>query len=99
MKIDKNINYHSEKSSTVSSVSYEIENMLFNERKFEVEREIDKLKLKKHFPKNLTFIDAHLDEANGLCASAFLDDKTGKVIIGLTVLITILHYYMRQKIG
>ncbi|MGV2874832.1 hypothetical protein ROU88_03005, partial [Macrococcus capreoli] len=64
---------------------YAIENALYKKIHHKKLIEYFKESIEKDkFPKNLTFIDAHLDKANGLCASAFLDDKTGKVIIGLT---------------
>lgn len=81
----KNINNKSEKTSSISTIYYSLENKLHqNATRDILYKEITKLKKNDNFPKNLTFIDAQLDESNGLCASAFLDDKTGKVIIGLT---------------
>ncbi|UBH10349.1 hypothetical protein [Macrococcus armenti] len=80
---DKNINNNSETTSTISSVSYDIENYIYkNSTINEIKDAIDMSKSDNKFPKNLTFIDAHLDEVNGICASAFLDENTNKVIIG-----------------
>lgn len=83
LEIDDKINSDSEVTSTISSLSYEIENELYNGTKIKkINKSINVLREKGKFPKNLTFIDAHLDEVNGICASAFLDENTNKVIIG-----------------
>ncbi|UTG99586.1 hypothetical protein [Macrococcoides canis] len=83
INFDKNINNNSETTSTISSVSYDIENYIYkNSTINEIKDAIDMSKSDNKFPKNLTFIDAHLDEVNGICASAFLDENTNKVIIG-----------------
>ncbi|MGV2928502.1 hypothetical protein RW115_07840 [Macrococcus capreoli] len=86
LEIDDKINSESEETSVVSSVSYGIENELYSGiTKKEINKNV--LTYKKHgkFPKNLTFIDAHLDEVNGISASAFLDKNTGKVIVGFVM--------------
>ncbi|QIH76504.1 hypothetical protein GTN31_09035 [Macrococcoides canis] len=71
LEIDDKINSESEVTSTISSLSYEIENELYNgTKKSEIDENINVLREKVKFPKKLTFIDAHLDE------------NTSKVIIG-----------------
>ncbi|MGK0555150.1 hypothetical protein [Macrococcus capreoli] len=83
LDIDSKINLHSEKTSSISSLSYSIENVLYKgSDKYDISNEIEALKKEGKFPKNLTFIDAHLDEVNGISASAFWDKNTGKVIVG-----------------
>ncbi|QTQ07553.1 hypothetical protein J9174_08960 [Macrococcoides canis] len=83
LKFEKKLNNRTEVTSAISTVAYQIENTKYNkvsndEIYYQVEKNIGKNK----FPKNLTFIDAYLDEANGMSGCAFLDENTGKVIIG-----------------
>ncbi|MCU7557614.1 hypothetical protein [Macrococcus capreoli] len=83
LEIDDKINSESEETSVVSSVSYGIENELYSGiEKKKINTNIYTLKQKGKFPKNLTFIDAHLDEVNGISASVFLDKNTDKVMVG-----------------
>ncbi|QTQ07559.1 hypothetical protein J9174_08995 [Macrococcoides canis] len=83
IQIDKDINDGTESTSTVSSISYPLENALYSGNSTrKIYDYLNDLKDEKKFPKNLTFIDAYLDEANGMSGCAFLDENTGKVIIG-----------------
>ncbi|UTH01897.1 hypothetical protein KFV05_09250 [Macrococcoides canis] len=71
LEIDDKINSDSEVTSTISSLSYGIENELYNGTKIKkINKNINVLREKGKFPKKLTFIDAHFDE------------NTNKVIIG-----------------
>ncbi|NJI00844.1 hypothetical protein GLV88_10220, partial [Staphylococcus hyicus] len=76
---------HTEETSAVSLISYDIENanndILRDSKKKE---QIKKLKKSKDFPSNLEFIKSHTDTWNGTTASAFRNTDTGKVIIGMT---------------
>ncbi|WP_415410859.1 hypothetical protein [Staphylococcus agnetis] len=76
---------HTEETSAVSLISYDIENanndILTDSKKKE---QIKKLKKSKDFPSNLEFIKSHTDTWNGTTASAFRNTDTGKVIIGMT---------------
>ncbi|RXK18354.1 hypothetical protein [Macrococcus sp. DPC7161] len=86
IQIDKDINDGTESTSTVSSISYPLENALYSGNSTrKIYDYLNDLKDEKKFPKNLTFIDAHLDEATGMSAVAFIDEETGKEIVGFTV--------------
>lgn len=62
---------------------FDLENKIYNHSsRKNIKRYIDKRKRLKSFPKNLTFINAYLDEKSGMSGCAFLDEDTGKVIIG-----------------
>lgn len=85
LNLDKKINGNSEKTSTVSSVSYSIEDSVNqNISRKHIKQILNRKSEDNKFPKNLTFIDAHLDEATCMSACAFLDEETGKVIVGFT---------------
>ncbi|RXK18352.1 hypothetical protein [Macrococcus sp. DPC7161] len=83
LEFDDKINAFSEETSTVSSIAYQIENGINkgmdNDK---IHSQILEKQDKNKFPKNLTFIDAYLDEKSGMSGCAFLDEDTGKVIIG-----------------
>ncbi|QIH76442.1 hypothetical protein J9174_08970 [Macrococcoides canis] len=63
LKFDEKINAFSEETSTVSSIAYQIENVINkgmdNDK---IHSQILEKQDKNKFPKNLTFIDAYLDE-------------------------------------
>lgn len=81
----KNITKDSEETSTISLISYEIENANNNKlTKNKIDFQIKELQRKKKFPSNLEYIDSHTDKKHGVTASAFLNKDTGKVIIGMT---------------
>ncbi|HHW6582796.1 TPA: hypothetical protein ACU2SU_002296 [Staphylococcus aureus] len=81
----KNITKDSEETSTISLISYEIENANNNKlTKNKIDFQIKELQRRKKFPSNLEYIDIHTDKKHGVTASAFLNKDTGKVIIGMT---------------
>ncbi|QIH76452.1 hypothetical protein J9174_09020 [Macrococcoides canis] len=85
LNLHKKINGNSEKTSTVASVSYSIEDSVYqNISKKHIKQILNKKSEVNKFPKNLTFIDAYLDEATGMSACAFIDEEKGKVIVRFT---------------
>lgn len=80
---DKGIRHDSESTSAVSTISYEVENALVNGvsgRK--IRDQIDKLKNNDKFPSNLELVDAFYDSKTSSSGVAFLDNHTGKVVVG-----------------
>ncbi|MGK0577098.1 hypothetical protein [Macrococcus capreoli] len=85
IKFDRHLNINSEKTSSISSLSYNIENALYNGyTNADIKNEFLEIKVNKKFPSNLEFIDVFLDKDNSMSASAFLDKNTGKVIVGFS---------------
>ncbi|UTH01860.1 hypothetical protein KFV05_09065 [Macrococcoides canis] len=85
LDFNNEINNKSEVTSSISTISYSIENALYeNVENKTIYENILEGRRRNNFPKNLTFIDAHLDEAIGMSACAFLGEETGKVIVGFT---------------
>ncbi|UBH14826.1 hypothetical protein [Macrococcus armenti] len=63
LEIDDKIYSESEMTSTISSLSYGIENELYNGTKIKkINKNINVLREKGKILKNLTFIDVHLDK-------------------------------------
>ncbi len=82
---DKGIKKDSEATSAVSTISYEVENALVNNIPLkEVQGQIDTLQEKGKFPSNLQLVDAFYDPKTSSSGVAFLDNNTGKVIVGFT---------------
>lgn len=80
-----NITSHSEETSAVSKIGYEIENANNNNLGVEkIRRQIVKLQKKDSFPKNLKYVDSYTDPKTGTTTSAFLNKDTGKVTLGMT---------------
>ncbi|PTI04593.1 hypothetical protein BU096_11470, partial [Staphylococcus xylosus] len=76
---------YSEETSTISSISYEIENANTNGLdKNKIEMQIQKLKNGKEFPSNLEYVDSYTDPHTGTTSTAFLNKDTGKVTVGMT---------------
>ncbi|ADL22351.1 TPA: hypothetical protein O2Z46_002155 [Staphylococcus aureus] len=79
------IQSNSEETSSISQISYEIENANNHGlKKKKIYNQIQSLKSDGKFPSNLEYIDSHTDKKHGVTASAFLNKDTGKVIIGMT---------------
>lgn len=79
----KNLSNDSENTSTVSTIAYEVENALVNNVPLkEVQGQIDTLQEKGKFPSNLQLVDAFYDPKTSSSGVAFLDNNTGKVIVG-----------------
>ncbi|EZH96726.1 hypothetical protein SA21311_1872 [Staphylococcus aureus subsp. aureus 21311] len=80
-----NIKGNSEETSTVSNISYEIENANNSGLKQnKIDKQIKKLQEKNKFPKNLSYLKSYTDPKTGTTTSAFLNKDTGKVTLGMT---------------
>ncbi|MBO0469838.1 hypothetical protein JZO66_04725 [Enterococcus sp. DIV0242_7C1] len=80
---DKGINKDSEATSAVSTISYEIENALINKTSArDINKQLETLQGNNKFPSNLQFIDAFYGPKTSSSGAAFLDNNTGKVIVG-----------------
>ncbi|WP_437273864.1 hypothetical protein [Staphylococcus aureus] len=80
-----NITSNSEETSAISKISYEIENA--NNNGLTDRRINDQFQdLKKHdsFPKNLTYLKSFTDPNTGTTTTAFKNEDTGKVTLGMT---------------
>ena len=79
------ISKNSEETSAISQISYEIENANNNRlNRNRIDDQINDLKIKNKFPQNLEYIDSQTDPNTGTTAAAFLNNDTGKVIVGMT---------------
>lgn len=80
-----NINSYTDETSSVSLISYEIENANYNGiNKDDIYNQLEKLKKSYKFPKNLEYVSSYTDPKSGTTASAFKNTDTGKVIVGMT---------------
>ena len=80
----ENITSNSEETSTVSKVSYEIENA--NDHNLgddKIRGQLEKLKAKGTFPNNLNYLKSYTDPNTGTTSTAFLNKDTGKVTVGM----------------
>jgi hypothetical protein len=80
---DKGIKIDSEPTSAVATISYEIENALANgvsDR--DIIKQLEALQENKKFPSNLQLVDAFYDPKTSSSGVAFLDNNTGKVVVG-----------------
>ncbi len=81
---DKGIQSDTETTSAISTISYEIENGLYNGlNNFQIKQQIEKLKNRGGFPSKLEYIDSFYDKNTSLSGVAFKDITTGRVTIGL----------------
>lgn len=80
----KSLTNNSEETSTISSISYEIENANTNGLdKNKIEMQIQKLKNGNEFPSNLEYVDSYTDPNTGTTSTAFLNQDTGKMTVGM----------------
>ncbi|MCM3518808.1 hypothetical protein M3663_07695 [Staphylococcus xylosus] len=80
----QNIQAHSEETSSISVISYEIENANDNNLNRDAIREqIKDYKIKGEFPSNLEYVDSYTDPNTGTTSTAFLNQDTGKVTVGM----------------
>ncbi|MCY1615604.1 hypothetical protein NW130_05690 [Staphylococcus pettenkoferi] len=80
----KNLKPDSETTSSVASLSYEIEDFWNSEGKVSsVSDRIDYLKEQDKFPSNLEYKDSFEDKEHGVGVVVFKDKNTGKSIIGI----------------
>lgn len=81
----KNIKNNTEETSAVSMISYEIENANDNGLdNSKIKSQIDELRSKNNFPKNLDYVDSYTDPKTGTTTIAFLNKDTGKLAVGMT---------------
>ncbi|MCG1770411.1 hypothetical protein [Staphylococcus epidermidis] len=81
----KNIKNNTEETSAVSMISYEIENANDNGLdNSKIKSQIDELRSKNNFPKNLDYVDSYTDPKTGTTTTAFLNKDTGKLTVGMT---------------
>lgn len=80
-----NIKSNSEETSSVSKISYEIENAHNNGlNDGRINKQLERLKKSNSFPKNLSYLKSYTDPKTGTTTSAFLNKETGKVTLGMT---------------
>ncbi|PTI04590.1 hypothetical protein BU096_11450 [Staphylococcus xylosus] len=81
----ENLTNHSEETSAISAVSYEVENANSSGLKLnKIKGQINKLKEYDEFPSNLEYVDSYTDPHTGTTSAAFLNKDTGKVTVGMT---------------
>ena len=74
----KNITNYSEETSSISNISYEIENANDNHLNRDAIREqIKDYKIKGEFPSNLEYVDSYTDPNTGTTSTAFLNKDSG----------------------
>ncbi|MBM7688130.1 hypothetical protein BCR24_00155 [Enterococcus ureilyticus] len=79
----ENLKNNSESTSAVSTISYEVENaMVKGVSKNKIGAKLNNLKDAGNFPANLDYIDSFYDPKTSSSGVAFLDNNTGKVIVG-----------------
>ena len=79
-----NIKPNSEVTSTVASISYEIEKAKSKRLEYKaIDGQIIKLQERGNLPTNLKYIDSYTDKWTGISTSAFFNKDTGKAIIGV----------------
>ncbi|MGY3777952.1 alpha/beta hydrolase family protein [Isobaculum melis] len=79
----KRFNLNGESTSTVAEISYEIERMLAKGQSQEdIRSYVQNLKREHGFPKTLKYQDSFYDPKTGVAGCAFLDTRTGQMIIG-----------------
>lgn len=80
---DKGIKTDTETTSAISTISYEVENGLYNGlTNPQIKQQIEKLQYSGKFPSNLEYIDSFYDKNTSLSGVAFKDTTTGRVTIG-----------------
>lgn len=80
---DKGIKGDTEATSAIATISYEIENGIYHGlTDKQLKKQIEKLQKRGQFPSNMKYIDSFYDKKTGLSGTAFLDQTTGKVVIG-----------------
>lgn len=80
---DKGVKADTEMTSAISTISYEVENGLYNGlTKDQIKKQIKKLQNSGKFPSNLEYIDSFYDKNTSLSGVAFKDTTTGRVTIG-----------------
>ncbi|MEI5989060.1 hypothetical protein [Enterococcus crotali] len=73
----------SESTSAVSTISYEVENaMVKGVSKKKIVAKLNNLKDAGNFPSNLDYVDSFYDPKTSSSGVAFLDNNTGKVVVG-----------------
>lgn len=81
---DKGIQANTEHTSAIATISYEVENGLFNGLDInQINRQIIKFQQEGKFPSKLQIVDAFYDPKTSLSGVAFKDTTTGRVTIGM----------------
>ena len=76
------IHQNSEATTTVSNISYEIENARARGLSdIRLKEQLNTLETEGHFPSNLDYKVSYTDEETGLSASVFVDKHTGKLLL------------------
>lgn len=79
----KGIKANTEATSAISTISYEVENGLYNGLSNDkIKSQLKKLQYSGKFPSNLEYIDSFYDKNTSLSGVAFKDTTTGRVTIG-----------------
>ena len=80
---DKGLKKETEVTSAVATISYEVENAKVNGvTNSDINIQINDLKDNGQFPSNLQLVDAFYDPKTSSSGVAFLDNNTGKVVVG-----------------
>lgn len=80
-----NLTNKSEETSSVATISYEIENANNNVLpKEKIMEQINGLKGNGKFPSNLEYVDSYTDLMTGTTSAAFLNKDTEKITVGMT---------------
>lgn len=80
----KNMTNYSEETSSISNISYEMENANNNDLpRNKIMTQTEKWKDDNKFPSNLEYVDSYTDPNRGTTSMAFLNKDTGKVTVGM----------------
>lgn len=80
---NKGLKKETEVTSAVATISYEVENAKANgATNSDINIQINDLKDNGQFPSNLQLVDAFYDPKTSSSGVAFLDNNTGKVVVG-----------------
>ena len=79
-----NMTNETESTTAISMMSYDIENANDNDlSKSDINDQLENLKETNKFPSNLEYVDSYTDPNTGMTSTAFLNQDTGKVTVGM----------------
>ncbi|TID09267.1 hypothetical protein HMPREF9955_1200 [Staphylococcus epidermidis FS1] len=79
-----NMTNETESTTAISMMSYDIENANDNDlSKSDINDQLENLKETNKFPSNLEYVDSYTDPNTGTTSTAFLNQDTGKVTVGM----------------
>ncbi|PHK50096.1 hypothetical protein BTJ66_04915 [Staphylococcus edaphicus] len=79
-----NMTDETERTTAISMISYDIENANDNDlTKSDVNDQMENLKETNQFPSNLEYVDSYTDPNTDTTSTAFLNQDTGKVTVGM----------------